>query len=70
MFPHGMPPNLNCKGEMANQTLVLTFDSKTILTEGNGSLTMNIRFAKADWSSYGTLTNQKVNVYYDGELVQ
>ena len=58
------------EGEITDQNLVLTFDTKETLAAGDGTFTMNIRFAKTDWSDYGTLTNQKVNVFYDGKLVQ
>ena len=58
------------EGKITDQSLVLSFDTNETLSAGDGTFTMNIRFAKTDWSDYGTLTNQKVNVYYDGKLVQ
>ncbi len=58
------------KGEISNQSLVITVDSDETLSPGDGALTLNIRFAKTDWSNYGTLSNEKVTVYYDGKLVQ
>lgn len=68
--PWYTPLTPSVKGEVTNRSLILTVDNNTTLSVGDGKLTMNIRFAKTDWSDYDTLSNQKVNVYYDGKLVQ
>ena len=68
--PWYTPLTSSVNGELSNQSLTLSFDTNQTLSPGTGTFTVNVRFAKTDWSNYGTLTNQKINVYYDGKLVQ
>lgn len=69
-YPYYVPLTDKVIGEVKDQSLILTFDSNTSLGVGQGILEADIRFAKADWSNYGTLTNPKVTVYYNGEIAQ
>lgn len=62
--------NSYVKGTVTNGVLSLSISSSTQLVEGTGSLTIDLRFAKVDWSNYGTLTSPVLNVYYDGILIQ
>lgn len=57
-------------GTISNGSLTITISKSVQLAEGTGKFTMDIRFAKVDWSNYGTLTNSVVKVYYDGNLIQ
>ncbi len=57
-------------GSIANAALTLTFTDSISLKSGTGNCSVNIRFAKTDWSNYATLTNPVVKVYYNGVLVQ
>ena len=68
--PFYVPLTDKTKGEITNQSLILTIDSNTTLEAGQGKFVADVRFAKKDWSSYDTLTNPIVKVYYDGQLVQ
>lgn len=63
-------PITSINGEVTNRSLILTVDDNSTISAGDGQFTMNIRFAKTDWSNYGTLSNEKLSVYYDGMLVQ
>ncbi|WP_077611040.1 endo-1,4-beta-xylanase [Clostridium sp. Marseille-P2415] len=56
-------------GSISDQTLTLTIKEKTELPE-DGKLVMDIRFAKADWSSYDKLSDPVLHVYYDGTLIE
>lgn len=56
--------------EITDRSLILTINNEGTLTEGNGHLVADIRFAKNDWSDYDIITNPIARVYYDGELVQ
>lgn len=47
----------------------ITFDTPYSLTPGTGSLSMGVRFAQSDWSSYVDFEDNGVTVYYDGEIV-
>jgi endo-1,4-beta-xylanase len=58
------------KGKVTDAILVLTINSNLQLQEENDRLVMNIRFAKKNWTSYGKLNNESVNLYYDGKLIQ
>lgn len=49
--------------------LEITFDTSYALTAGSGSLSMGVRFAQSDWSSYTDFEEKDVVVYYDGEIV-
>lgn len=57
-------------GNVSGQTLVLKINTSSTLAQGEGKLVMDIRFAKSDWSTYDTLSNPVMKVYYDGVLVQ
>lgn len=57
-------------GNISNGVLSVAIDSSTKLTEGTGYLTIELRFAKTDWTAYDTLTSPVLNVYYDGILIQ
>lgn len=59
---------VNCT--INNGKLTFTFHKNTEFPEGNGTLTLDIRFAKTDWSTYGTLSNSVLQVYYNETLVQ
>ncbi|PXV95690.1 endo-1,4-beta-xylanase (glycosyl hydrolase family 10) [Lachnotalea glycerini] len=56
-------------GSIDDQTLMLTITENTQLSE-NCKLVMDIRFAKTDWSTYETLSNPVLHVYYDGTLIE
>lgn len=68
--PWYLPLTSSVKGELKDRSLIITVGSDATLSKNQGRFTINIRFAKTDWSNYDMLTNQKVNVYYDGKLVQ
>ena len=57
-------------GSIANAALTITFNDTISLTAGTGNCTVAIRFAKADWSNYSTLSNPVLKVYYNETLVQ
>lgn len=56
-------------GKVEGGILTLTINKSTLLAPGTGKLVIDIRFAKGDWSTYGTLTNPVVKVYYNGVVV-
>lgn len=62
--------NGNISGIISNKELTLTITKGNTLAKGEGKLTLDLRFAKPDWSVYGEFTNAVVKVYYNGELVQ
>lgn len=62
--------NGNISGIISNKELTLTITKGNTLAQGEGKLTLDLRFAKPDWSVYGEFTNAVVKVYYNGELVQ
>lgn len=70
VYPYYVSLTDKVTGEISNQSLTLTINSNTTLSSEQGAFTADIRFAKADWSNYGTLNNPKVTVYYDGTLIQ
>lgn len=49
--------------------LEITFDSPYSIAPGRGNLTMGIRFAQSDWSSYSDFEEKDTVVYYDGVIV-
>lgn len=57
-------------GSISNKTLTIAVNNNTQLAVGEGSLIIELRFAKTDWSTYGTLSNPVVNVYYNGTLIK
>ena len=57
-------------GDISNKVLSIALNSSTKLSEGTGNLTIELRFAKTDWTAYETLTSEVLNVYYDGVLIQ
>ncbi len=57
-------------GTITDASLTVTFNDTVNLSEGTGTCIVNIRFAKADWSDYDTISNPVLKVYYDGTLVQ
>ena len=60
--------SVNCDINKGN--LTITIDRNLICPESHGVVTLDIQFAKTDWSYYGDLTDQVLKVYYDGVLVQ
>ena len=64
--------NLNSAvaGTFSNGALTISVNSDAQLAEGTGYFGIELRFAKADWSPYGPLSNEVVKVYYDGVQVQ
>ncbi len=57
-------------GNISNKVLTLSISKSEELTAGTGNLSIEIRFAKTDWSTYDTITNPVLNVYYNGKLVE
>lgn len=57
-------------GQLTNQKLMITISKSTLLKEGTGKMTLDLRFAKQDWSDFGTLSNPVLKVYYNGNLIQ
>lgn len=51
---------------ISGQKLTITMSGDHILKPGQGSCVIHVRFAKNDWSAYGTLSNEKVSVSYNG----
>jgi hypothetical protein len=62
--------NSSVLAEIKNKSLIIDFDSDTQLKEGEGTVNIELRFAKSDWSQYDKLTNTKMKVYYNGVQVQ
>lgn len=57
-------------GTVNEKVLTLSISKSAELDDRGTSFVLDIRFAKTDWSDYGTITNPMVKVYYDGELVE
>lgn len=60
----------NVTGSISNKELTIAINKSSTLTVGEGKLQVDIRFAKADWSTFETFSNPIVKVYYNGQLVQ
>lgn len=56
--------------KIENGALTITFENNSEITEEIGNALINLRFAKADWSAYETVSNPVLKVYYNGRLVQ
>jgi endo-1,4-beta-xylanase len=57
-------------GNLSNKVLTLSISKSEELAAGTGNLSIEIRFAKTDWSTYDTITDPVVKVYYNGKLVE
>ncbi|MEN8906147.1 MAG: endo-1,4-beta-xylanase [Clostridiales bacterium] len=57
-------------GIVQDGSFTITIGKSVELVLGTGTLNLNMRFAKTDWSTYGELSNEKIEVYYDGELIE
>ena len=62
--------NRGVTGTFDNGTLTITLGESAQLAPETGVLTLDVRFAKEDWSTYPALSNESVEVYYDGVLIQ
>ncbi|SES85948.1 RICIN domain-containing protein [[Clostridium] polysaccharolyticum] len=49
---------------ISGQKLSIAISGSHVLQPGQGSCTINVRFAKNNWSSYGTLSKENVSVIY------
>lgn len=47
---------------ISNSKLVISIAGNHVLKPGQGSCIIHVRFAKNDWSAYGTLSNEKVSI--------
>lgn len=60
--------SVNC--DINDGNLDITIDESIVCLETTGEVTLEIQFAKTDWSYYGTLSDPVLQVYYNGVLVQ
>jgi endoglucanase len=68
---HGFTPMTDLvTTKVNNARLELTIGKGVQCKEKTGRVTMYVGFAKKDWSDYGVLSNPKLQVYYNGKLVQ
>ena len=56
-------------GTFHDDYLEITFDSPYSIAPNAGNLSMGIRFAQSDWSSYTDFVDNGIVVYYDGVVV-
>ena len=68
--PYYASLNGSVTGTVSDRILTLSISTSTELAAGTGSLVMDIRFAKTDWSVYDPITNPVVRVYYDGVPIE
>lgn len=57
-------------GTIHDKQLIVSINQSNTLTLDQGKMNIELRFAKTDWSTYGTFTNPVIKVFYDGVLVQ
>lgn len=60
----------NVSGSVSNGTITIAFDKSTVLSANSGSLVIDTRVTKTDWSNYSDLVNTKCSIYYDGNIVE
>lgn len=68
--PYYTPLNGYVSGQLTNQKLVVSISKSTMLSEGTGKLVLDLRFAKKDWTDFGSISNEVLKVYYNGVKVQ
>nr|WP_302597057.1 endo-1,4-beta-xylanase [uncultured Cellulosilyticum sp.] len=62
--------NGGVEGIIEDGALTLTINKSATLTPETGTMTLDVRFAKNDWSSYPALSSETIEVYYDGVQIQ
>ena len=60
--------SVNC--DINDGILNITIDKSIMCPETQGEVTLNIQFAKTDWSYYETLSDPVLEIYYNGVLVK